>query len=225
MTASGGIANTAGGMSIIGTSRITGNTTISGTLTVSAATTMQGLTCSSITSSASTMYLTNSGSLKNMGFTSSGDFTSTGKNVVWGYLNSGSIGQYNATITFMSNSNGVTLTTGATAWAAASDERLKDVTGTYDNALLDISKIKPIKFTWKQHAENGPQVGVIAQSVVGVVDEAISTIAYPTDQNEYLSVKYTELIPISIAAIQELGIKLQAAMDRITALETQLASK
>ena len=160
-----------------------------------------------------------------MGFTSTGDFTSTGKNCVWGYLNSGSIGQYNATITFMSNSNGVTLTTGTTAWAAASDERLKDVTGKYDNALLDISKIKPVKFTWKQHPENGPQVGVIAQSVVGVVDEAISTITYPTDQNEYLSVKCTELIPISITAIQELGIKLQAAMDRITALETQVASK
>ena len=106
-----------------------------------------------------------------------------------------------------------------------SDERLKDITGTYDNALLDISKIRPVKFIWKQHPENGHQVGVIAQSVSDVVPEAISTITYPTDNNEYLGARYTELTPISIAAIQELGIKLQAAMDRITALETQLASK
>ena len=55
MTASGEIANTVGGLSIIGTSSITGNATIAGTLTVS-----NGLTCSGITSSVSVMYLTTS---------------------------------------------------------------------------------------------------------------------------------------------------------------------
>ena len=104
----------------------------------------------------------------------------------------------------MAVSGGATLAAGATAWSAVSDERLKDIPGTYDNALHDISKIKPIKFTWKQHPENGPQVGVIAQSVSDVVPEAISTMTYPTDGNEYLGVRYTELIPIMIAGIQEL---------------------
>ena len=60
--------------------------------------------------------------------------STTGKNCIWGYLNS-SIGQYNATVDFMSNSAGVTLTSGATAWTAASDEPLKDITGTFDTAL------------------------------------------------------------------------------------------
>ena len=119
----------------------------------------------------------------------------------------------------------MTFAAGSNSWTAASDERLKDITGTYDNALEDINKIKPIKFTWKQHPEDGDQVGVIAQSVVGVVPEAVSNITYTTDGNQYLGVRYTELIPISIAAIQELGSKLQAALDRITALENQLASK
>ena len=64
------------------------------------------------------------------------------------------------------------VTAGSSSWTAASDERLKDVTGTYMNALEDPKQIKPIKFTWKQHPENGPQVGVIAQSVVDVVPEA-----------------------------------------------------
>ena len=114
----------------------------------------------------------------------------------------------------------MTFTAGTSSWTASSDERLKDITGTHDNALQDINKIKPIKFTWKQHPENGPQVGVISQSVVDVVPEAVSNTNYMTDGNEYLGVRYSELVPISIAAIQELGIKLQAAMDRITALET-----
>ena len=91
----------------------------------------------------------------------------------------------------MAVSGGATLIAGSTAWSAVSDERLKDITGTYDNALQDISKIKPIKFTWKQHPENGPQVGVIAQSVVDVVPEAVSNTTYITDGNEYLGVRYT----------------------------------
>ena len=67
-----------------------------------------------------------------------------------------------------------------------------------------------------------------SRSISSVLDanipEAVSNITY-TDDNVYLGVRYTELIPISIAAIQELGSKLQAAMDRITSLENQLASK
>ena len=112
----------------------------------------------------------------------------------------------------------MTFTAGSSSWTAASDERLKDITGTYDNALQDINKLKPIKFTWKQHPEDGDQVGVIAQSVVGVVPEAVSNITYTTDGNEYLGVRYTELIPIMIAGLQE-------ATKRIEALEAQLASK
>ena len=108
------------------------------------------------------------------------------------------------------------LLTGATSWSAVSDERLKDITGTYDNALEDIKQIKPVKFTWKQHPEQS-QVGVLAQSVINVVPEAVSNITY-TDDNEYLGVRYTELIPIMIAGLQE-------ATKRIEALETQLASK
>ena len=89
-----------------------------------------------------------------MGFTSTGDFSTTGKTAVWGCFASGN--NCNGSITFMAVSGGATLAAGATAWSAVSDERLKDITGTYDNALLDISKIRPVKFTWKQHLENGP---------------------------------------------------------------------
>ena len=124
---------------------------------------------------------------------------------VWIKLGGGGVGN-NGTCVIVCNTinGGVQLTQGSTAWAAVSDERLKDITGTYDNALQDINKIKPVKFTWTQHPENGPQVGVIAQSVVDVVPEAVSTITHPTDGNEYLGVRYTELIPIMIAGLQEL---------------------
>jgi len=149
----------------------------------------------------------------------------TGFGIAYVSVFGGSLTSNTAYVKIIANSGGVQLLTGATSWSAVSDERLKDITGTYENALDDISKIKPVKFTWKQNPENGQQVGVLAQSVLDAnIPEAVSNITY-TDDNVYLGVRYTELIPISIAAIQELGSKLQAAMDRITSLENQLASK
>ena len=119
-----------------------------------------------------------------------------------------------------SASGGVALSSGATAWASASDARLKNVTGTYTNALADIAQIEPVKFTWKSDVENKPQVGVLAQSVIGVVPEAVDSDVRVSkeDDTEYMSVRYTELIPLMIAAIQELNAK-------VTALEAKLEAK
>ena len=119
-------------------------------------------------------------------------------------------------------SGGVRLANGATSWSAISDMRLKTVTGTYTNALQDIAKIQAIKFTWKHDQSGTPQVGVSAQSVELVVPEAISTsrnIATPDDETEYLSVRYTELIPLMIASIQEQQALIESLTARIAALE------
>ena len=108
-------------------------------------------------------------------------------------------------------SGGVYLSTGATSWSAYSDSRLKNVTGTYTNALNDIAQIEPVKFTWKGDPENTPQVGVIAQSVQSVVPEAVDMCRMnKEDETDYLSVRYTELIPLMIAAIQELKAEFDA---------------
>jgi len=106
-------------------------------------------------------------------------------------------------------SGGVQLTSGATSWSSYSDERLKNVTGTYTNALADIAQLQPVKFTWKSDEDNNPQVGVIAQSVENVVPEAVTKGRISAeDETEYLSVKYTELIPLLIASIQELKAEI-----------------
>ena len=121
-------------------------------------------------------------------------------------------------------SGGVRLSNGATSWSAISDMRLKTVTGTYTNALQDIAQIQAIKFTWKHDQSGTPQVGVSAQSVELVVPEAISTsknIATPDDETEYLAVRYTELIPLLIASIQEQQALITSLTARITALEAK----
>jgi hypothetical protein len=115
------------------------------------------------------------------------------------------------------NSGGVYLGSGATSWAGISDARLKNVTGTYTTALADITQLEPVKFTWKSDENNTPQVGLIAQSVQKVIPEAVETQKSDGD-TEYLGVRYTEVIPLLVAAIQELNAK-------VTALEAQLESK
>jgi hypothetical protein len=118
---------------------------------------------------------------------------------------------------------GVQLTNGATSWSAVSDARLKNVTGTYTNALSDIAQIQPVKFTWKNDAENKPQVGVIAQSVLSAVPEAVDLEADTKSgvkvDEQYYSVRYTELIPLMIASIQEQQALITTLTERITALE------
>ena len=133
-----------------------------------------------------------------------------------GNINSSSVFQ----IAYNSTSAGVQLSSGATSWGTFSDSRLKNITGTYTNALNDIAQIQPVKFTWKADEDSKPQVGVIAQSIQNVVPEAVDSTTIEMDGiEEYLTVRYTELIPLMIASIQELNAKVEAQTVRIAELE------
>jgi hypothetical protein len=139
-------------------------------------------------------------------------FPSTGGTGYVGYITSAS----NFQISYNSTGAGVALTSGATSWGTFSDSRLKNVTGTYTNALADIAQIEPVKFTWKSDAENKPQVGVLAQSVQNVVPEAIESSTIEIDgTEEYLQVRYTELIPLMIASIQELKAEVDSLKQQL----------
>jgi len=126
-------------------------------------------------------------------------------NVWWGLLNG------NAYV--MVNTLGVNLASGTTAWASASDSRLKNVTGTYLTALSDIAQIDVVKFTWKSDEKARPCVGVIAQSVQGVVPEAVDE--FTENDEQYLSVRYTELIPLMIASIKELKAEVNSLKSQL----------
>jgi hypothetical protein len=133
-----------------------------------------------------------------------------------GNINSSTVFQ----IAYNSTSAGVQLSSGATSWGTFSDSRLKNITGTYTNALNDIAQIQPVKFTWKADEDSKPQVGVIAQSIQNVVPEAVDSTTIEMDgTEEYLTVRYTELIPLMIASIQELNAKVEAQAVRIAELE------
>ena len=107
-------------------------------------------------------------------------------------------------------SGGVKLTNTATSWVSNSDITLKNVTGTYETPLDDIAQIEAIKFTWKSDKTNRPQVGVSAQSVQKVIPEAVEA-----DNEGILGVRYTEIIPLLIASIQELKAEVDSLKQQL----------
>ena len=138
--------------------------------------------------------------------------------------NQGTVVMYSSTAN-ADVTGGVHLTNGATSWSGNSDMRLKNKTGDILNALEDINKIEPLKFTWKYGPDNNSHVGVSAQSVENVVPEAIDRGVdverqREGDETEYMKVRYTELIPLSIAAIKELKAEVESLKAEIASLKS-----
>ena len=111
----------------------------------------------------------------------------------------------NQSIYVTANANGVYLPTNGTSWVANSDLNLKNIESYIENAIDSIMDLKAIRFNWKADSVKSTNIGLIAQEVEKVYPELI-------DRNTegHLGVRYTELIPIIIKAIQELNAKLEA---------------
>ena len=113
---------------------------------------------------------------------------------------------------FPTGGGGVSLAYNGTSWTSLSDERLKNVTGGFENACAAVDALKAFKFSWKYDPDNKPKVGLSAQSVAAVLPEATAPMSNPVDKEdktEYLGVNYTELVPLLVAAIQELNAEIR----------------
>lgn len=117
---------------------------------------------------------------------------------------------------FTANTGGVLLATGATSWAALSDVRLKTVIEPISESLNKIDQIQSFVYSFKFDENQKRRIGVSAQSVQSVVPEAIDNYKIdPDDTETYLSVRYTELVPLLIAGIQELRKEVNALKQRL----------
>ena len=111
----------------------------------------------------------------------------------------------NQSIYVTANANGVYLPTNGTSWVANSDLNLKNIESYIENAIDSIMDLKAIRFNWKADSQKSTNIGLIAQEVEKVYPELINK-----NREGYLGVRYTELIPIIIKAIQELNAKLES---------------
>jgi|DEB0MinimDraft_4_1074332.scaffolds.fasta_scaffold02974_4 hypothetical protein len=119
----------------------------------------------------------------------------------------------------VSGNLGVYLSAGATSWTGNSDERLKDITGNIENAIESVQSLRAVKYTLKaDNAEIKTQrVGLIAQDVQTVLPEIIDE-----DQDGYLGIRYTEAIPLLVAAIKEQQVLIESQQSQIDALTARI---
>jgi hypothetical protein len=122
--------------------------------------------------------------------------------------NAGYAGYYASTGTTISSGQGATVYAGD--FAANSDLRLKNITGDIQGATLRVNALRGVEYTWNQTASDKlglpahvPQVGLIAQDVLGVLPEAVKQ-----DDGFYL-VSYDKVVPLLVEAIKELNERIK----------------
>lgn len=100
---------------------------------------------------------------------------------------------------------------------STSDERLKENIVPITNALDKINKIGGYTFSWKSeedlvrlHGFTGNDVGVIAQQIMEVLPEVVTT-----RESGYMAVKYEKLIPLLIEGIKAQQIEINELKELI----------
>jgi hypothetical protein len=92
-----------------------------------------------------------------------------------------------------------------------SDQRLKENIVPIADPLEKVLAISGNTFDWVQGAgKEGSDVGVIAQEILEVLPEAVTT-----RETGYLAVRYEKIIPLLIEAIKDLSAKVEDLQDQI----------
>ena len=73
-------------------------------------------------------------------------------------------------------------------------------------------------YSWKNDETNEPHPGLIAQDVLEVHPEVVST-----DKDGMYGVRYTELVPLAFAAIKEISAENTALKTQLAAMDARLA--
>ena len=116
-------------------------------------------------------------------------------------------------------SGGVELLNAATSWSAASDERDKENLVTISDAITKIKTLRTVigNYTWQPDIKHA---FLIAQDVQAVLPEAVDIRnTYEETENQRLSLRYTEIIPLLTAALQEAVAEIDTLKTKVAALE------
>lgn len=111
-------------------------------------------------------------------------------------------------------SGGVYLASGGTSWTSASDERVKNIIEPITDGAAKVSSLRAVIGSYKSDPNNTRKAFLIAQDVQAVLPEAVDA-----SNADELGLQYTDVIPLLVAAIQELKAELDAAKVEIAALK------
>lgn len=131
------------------------------------------------------------------------------------YAGTGSVNIFGASVVkIVAASGGVQLTSGATSWTGISDERVKDIIEPITNATQKVSTLRSVIGKYKTDPEGTRRSFLIAQDVQAVLPEAVDTLDEDT-----LGIRYTETIPLLVAAIKEQQAQIETLKAEVAALK------
>ena len=103
---------------------------------------------------------------------------------------------------------GVDLTSGATAWVAVSDERVKVLIEPITDAVAKLAHLRTVIGRYRTDDPSCRRSMLIAQDVQHVLPEAVAI-----DPEGLLGLRYTEVLPLVIAGVNELHRRVKALED------------
>ena len=109
------------------------------------------------------------------------------------------------------------------SYMTSSDARLKIDNGSFTNGLSTINSINIHNYTWKQ--DKSTDVGVFAQELFKVFPNAVSKgdDNASIDKNQKIwQVDYSKLVPVLIAAVQELSKENEKLKDKNKSLSSHI---
>lgn len=114
----------------------------------------------------------------------------------------------------------------AQAFVSTSDKREKSNVKSLTYGLDEILKLRPVSYTFNRDINGETKLGLIAQDVLPLIKEVVKTHDYkytkdsPTVMKkvklERLGMKYQELIPVLIKAIQEQQLQIDELKNLLT---------
>jgi hypothetical protein len=104
---------------------------------------------------------------------------------------------------------GISVTTTTTAFNTSSDYRLKTNVEALTGAVTRLAALKPSRFRFASQAANAPKIdGFLAHEVTPAVPEAVTGAK---DAATMQQLDLSKLVPLLVAAVQELAVRLTAA--------------
>jgi hypothetical protein len=115
---------------------------------------------------------------------------------------------------------GVVLSAGGTSWGTFSDERRKTDLVEIADGLNKVATLRAVTGRYNYDADDVRRPMLIAQDVQAVLPEAVGAMtASMDDPTEYLTLNYTETIPLLVSALKDAKTMIETLEARITALE------
>ena len=154
------------------------------------------------------LYIRGNGSVNIQKYTGEDMIVATADGAINLYFNNSN--KLQTTTTGVAISGELTVTGDITAFYT-SDQRLKNNITPIPNALNKVLSISGNTFDWNEKSgKEGTEAGVIAQEVLEVLPEVVTT-----RDNGYLAVHYDKIVPLLIEAVKELSGKVDELQQKL----------